>query len=140
MYESDWDGWKLLIDCFGKKVQLVGDDLFVMNMCILKEGIEKGIVNLIFIKINQIGMLIEMFVVIEMVKCVGYMVVILYCLGEMEDLMIVDIVVGLNVGQIKMGLLLCSDCILKYNQLLCIEEDFGDIVSYLGKLVFYNLC
>ncbi|KAF1031404.1 MAG: Enolase [Burkholderia lata] len=139
MHESDWDGWKLLTDRLGKKVQLVGDDLFVTNTRILKEGIEKGIANSILIKINQIGTLTETFAAIEMAKRAGYTAVISHRSGETEDSTIADIAVGLNAGQIKTGSLSRSDRISKYNQLLRIEEDLGDIASYPGKSAFYNL-
>ncbi|KFX64291.1 enolase [Burkholderia sp. K24] len=139
MDESDWDGWKTLTDKLGKKVQLVGDDLFVTNTRILKEGIEKGIANSILIKINQIGTLTETFAAIEMAKRAGYTAVISHRSGETEDSTIADIAVGLNAGQIKTGSLSRSDRISKYNQLLRIEEDLGDIASYPGKSAFYNL-
>ena len=139
MAEQDWDGWKLLTDALGKKVQLVGDDLFVTNTRILKEGIEKGIANSILIKINQIGTLTETFAAIEMAKRAGYTAVISHRSGETEDSTIADIAVGLNAGQIKTGSLSRSDRISKYNQLLRIEEDLGDIASYPGKSAFYNL-
>jgi len=139
MHESDWDGWKILTDKLGKKIQLVGDDLFVTNTRILKEGIDKGIANSILIKINQIGTLTETFAAIEMAKRAGYTAVISHRSGETEDSTIADIAVGLNAGQIKTGSLSRSDRISKYNQLLRIEEDLGDIASYPGKSAFYNL-
>lgn len=139
MHESDWDGWKILTDKLGKKIQLVGDDLFVTNTRILKEGIEKGVANSILIKINQIGTLTETFAAIEMAKRAGYTAVISHRSGETEDSTIADIAVGLNAGQIKTGSLSRSDRISKYNQLLRIEEDLGDIASYPGKAAFYNL-
>jgi enolase len=139
MHESDWEGWKILTDKLGKKIQLVGDDLFVTNTRILKEGIEKGIANSILIKINQIGTLTETFAAIEMAKRAGYTAVISHRSGETEDSTIADIAVGLNAGQIKTGSLSRSDRISKYNQLLRIEEDLGDIASYPGKSAFYNL-
>ena len=139
MHESDWAGWKALTDKLGKKVQLVGDDLFVTNTKILKEGIEKGIANSILIKINQIGTLTETFAAIEMAKRAGYTAVISHRSGETEDSTIADIAVGTNAGQIKTGSLSRSDRIAKYNQLLRIEEDLGDIASYPGKSAFYNL-
>ncbi|AOE89215.1 phosphopyruvate hydratase [Ralstonia solanacearum] len=139
MHESDWDGWKVLTEKLGNKVQLVGDDLFVTNTRILKEGIEKGIANSILIKINQIGTLTETFAAIEMAKRAGYTAVISHRSGETEDSTIADIAVGTNAGQIKTGSLSRSDRIAKYNQLLRIEEDLGDIASYPGKSVFYNL-
>ncbi len=139
MSESDWDGWKLLTDRLGKKVQIVGDDLFVTNTKILKEGIEKGIANSILIKINQIGTLSETFAAIEMAKRAGYTAVISHRSGETEDSTIADIAVGCNAGQIKTGSLSRSDRMAKYNQLLRIEEDLGDIASYPGRSAFYNL-
>ena len=139
MAEGDWDGWKLLTDRLGKKVQIVGDDLFVTNTKILKEGIEKGIANSILIKINQIGTLSETFAAIEMAKRAGYTAVISHRSGETEDSTISDIAVGLNAGQIKTGSLSRSDRIAKYNQLLRIEEDLGDTATYPGRDAFYNL-
>ena len=139
MAEGDWDGWKLLTDRLGKKVQIVGDDLFVTNTRILKEGIQKGIGNSILIKINQIGTLSETFAAIEMAKRAGYTAVISHRSGETEDSTIADIAVGLNAGQIKTGSLSRSARIAKYNQLLRIEEDLGDTASYPGRETFYNL-
>ncbi|WP_347554024.1 phosphopyruvate hydratase [Robbsia sp. KACC 23696] len=139
MSENDWDGWKYLTDVLGKKVQLVGDDLFVTNTKILKEGIQRGIANSILIKINQIGTLTETFAAIEMAKRAGYTAVVSHRSGETEDSTIADIAVGLNAGQIKTGSLSRSDRIAKYNQLLRIEEDLGDIASYPGRSTFYNL-
>ena len=139
MAEGDWDGWKLLTDRLGKKVQIVGDDLFVTNTRILKEGIQKGIGNSILIKINQIGTLSETFAAIEMAKRAGYTAVISHRSGETEDSTIADIAVGLNAGQIKTGSLSRSDRIAKYNQLIRIEEDLGDTASYPGRETFYNL-
>ena len=139
MAEGDWEGWKLLTDRLGKKVQLVGDDLFVTNTKILKEGIEKGVCNSILIKVNQIGTLSETFAAVEMAKRAGYTAVISHRSGETEDSTIADIAVGLNAGQIKTGSLSRSDRISKYNQLLRIEEDLGDIAFYPGRETFYNL-
>lgn len=139
MAEGDWDGWKTLTEKLGTRVQLVGDDLFVTNTKILKEGIEKGIGNSILIKINQIGTLTETFAAIEMAKRAGYTAVISHRSGETEDSTIADIAVGTNAGQIKTGSLSRSDRIAKYNQLLRIEEDLGDIASYPGKSALYNL-
>jgi len=139
MAESDWDGWKLLTDRLGGKIQIVGDDIFVTNTRIFKEGIQKGIANSILIKINQIGTLSETFAAIEMAKRAGYTAVISHRSGETEDSTIADIAVGLNAGQIKTGSLSRSDRIAKYNQLLRIEEDLGDTASYPGRETFYNL-
>ena len=120
-------------------MQLVGDDLFVTNTKILKRGIDEGIANSILIKINQIGTLTETFAAVEMAKRAGYTAVISHRSGETEDSTIADIAVGLNAGQIKTGSLSRSDRIAKYNQLLRIEEDLGDSVSYPGRATFYNL-
>jgi len=139
MAEGDWDGWKILTDKLGKNVQIVGDDLFVTNPRILKEGISKGIANSILIKINQIGTLTETFAAVEMAKRAGYTNVISHRSGETEDSTIADIAVGLNAGQIKTGSLSRSDRISKYNQLLRIEEDLGDTVTYPGLDAFYNI-
>ncbi|HEY6895733.1 MAG TPA: phosphopyruvate hydratase [Rhodocyclaceae bacterium] len=139
MAEGDWEGWKILTDKLGKNVQIVGDDLFVTNPKILKEGISKGIANSILIKINQIGTLSETFAAVEMAKRAGYTNVISHRSGETEDSTIADIAVGLNAGQIKTGSLSRSDRISKYNQLLRIEEDLGDSVTYPGLSTFYNL-
>ena len=139
MHEGDWDGWKLLTERLGSKVQLVGDDLFVTNTKILKEGIDKRIANSILIKINQIGTLTETFAAIEMAKRAGYTAVISHRSGETEASTIADIAVGLNAGQIKTGSMSRSDRIAKYNQLLRIEEDLGDVAEYPGRAAFYNL-
>jgi enolase len=139
MHEGDWDGWKLLNDRLGKKVQLVGDDLFVTNTKILERGIREGVANSILIKINQIGTLTETFAAIEMAKRAGWTNVISHRSGETEDSTIADIAVGTNAGQIKTGSLSRSDRMAKYNQLLRIEEDLGDVASYPGRAAFYNL-
>jgi enolase len=139
MAEGDWDGWKLLTERLGKTVQIVGDDIFVTNTKIFKEGIKQGIGNSILIKINQIGTLSETFAAVEMAKRAGYTAVISHRSGETEDSTIADIAVGLNAGQIKTGSLSRSDRISKYNQLLRIEEDLGDTASYPGRETFYNL-
>ena len=139
MSEADWEGWKLLTDRLGSKVQIVGDDIFVTNTRIFKEGIQKGIANSILIKINQIGTLSETFAAVEMAKRAGYTAVISHRSGETEDSTIADIAVGLNAGQIKTGSLSRSDRIAKYNQLIRIEEDLGDTASYPGRETFYNL-
>jgi enolase len=139
MHEGDWDGWAHLTERLGKKLQLVGDDLFVTNTKILQEGINKGIANSILIKINQIGTLTETFAAIEMAKRAGYTSVISHRSGETEDSTIADIAVGSNAGQIKTGSLSRSDRMAKYNQLLRIEEDMGDVASYPGRSAFRNL-
>jgi enolase len=139
MAENDWDGWKLLSDRLRSKVQLVGDDLFVTNTRIISEGIRKGIANSVLIKINQIGSLTETFAAIEMAKRAGYTSVISHRSGETEDTIIADIAVGSNAGQIKTGSLSRSDRTAKYNQLLRIEEDLGDVASYPGRDAFYQL-
>ena len=139
MSEGDWDGWKMLTERLGQKVQIVGDDLFVTNTKILKEGIDKGIANSILIKINQIGTLTETFAAIEMAKRAGYTAIISHRSGETEDSTIADIAVGLNAGQIKTGSMSRSDRMAKYNQLLRIEEDLGDVAQYPGRSAFYNL-
>lgn len=139
MHEGDWAGWATLTEKLGKKIQLVGDDLFVTNTKILKEGIEKNIANSILIKVNQIGTLTETFAAIEMAKRANYTAVISHRSGETEDSTIADIAVGTNAGQIKTGSLSRSDRIAKYNQLIRIEEDLGDVASYPGRSTFYNL-
>ncbi|MBM3366054.1 MAG: phosphopyruvate hydratase [Betaproteobacteria bacterium] len=139
MHEGDWKGWATLTKALGKKVQLVGDDLFVTNTKILRQGIDEGIANSILIKINQIGTLTETFAAIEMAKRAGYTAVISHRSGETEDSTIADIAVGTNALQIKTGSMSRSDRMVKYNQLLRIEEDLGDIASYPGRDAFYNL-
>jgi enolase len=136
MGESDWEGWRHLTEKLGSKVQLVGDDLFVTNTKILKDGIERGIANSILIKINQIGTLTETFAAIEMAKRAGWTSVISHRSGETEDSTIADIAVGTNAGQIKTGSMSRSDRVAKYNQLLRIEEDLGDVAQYPGRSVF----
>ncbi|MGA1302184.1 MAG: phosphopyruvate hydratase, partial [Burkholderiaceae bacterium] len=137
--EDDWAGWARLTEVLGKKVQLVGDDLFVTNTKILKRGIDEGIANSILIKINQIGTLSETFAAIEMAKRAGYTAVVSHRSGESEDATIADIAVGTNALQIKTGSLSRSDRMAKYNQLLRIEEDLGDAASYPGRDAFYQL-
>jgi enolase len=139
MSEHDWDGWKHLTERLGKKVQIVGDDVFVTNTKILKEGIAKGVANSILVKINQIGTLTETFAAITMANRAGYTAVISHRSGETEDSMIADIAVGTNAGQIKTGSLSRSDRIAKYNQLLRIEEDLGEAASYPGRAAFFQL-
>lgn len=139
MSEHDWDGWKLLTNKLGKSVQLVGDDVFVTNANILKEGIEQDIANSILIKINQIGTLTETFSAIEIAKRAGYTSVISHRSGETEDTTIADIAVATNALQIKTGSLSRSDRLAKYNQLLRIEEDLGDSADYAGRGAYYQL-
>ncbi len=139
MSEFDWDGWKILTDRLGKSIQLVGDDLFVTNTKILREGIRKGIANSILIKVNQIGTLTETFAAIEMAKQAGYTSVISHRSGETEDTTIADIAVATNAMQIKTGSLSRSERIAKYNQLLRIEEELGDAANYAGREAFYQL-
>ncbi|NDP47427.1 MAG: phosphopyruvate hydratase [Sulfuriferula multivorans] len=136
MAEGDWDGWKILTDKLGTRVQLVGDDLFVTNAKILKEGIEKGVANSILIKVNQIGTLSETFLAIEMAKQAGYTSVISHRSGETEDTTIADLAVATNARQIKTGSLSRSDRMAKYNQLLRIEEELGDTATYPGRDAF----
>ncbi len=137
--ENDWDGWKLLTEKLGGKIQIVGDDLFVTNTKILKEGINKGVANSILIKVNQIGTLTETLEAIEMAKRAGYTAVISHRSGETEDTTIADLAVATNAGQIKTGSLCRTDRICKYNQLLRIEDELDDVAVYAGKDVFYNL-
>ncbi|HVK53831.1 MAG TPA: phosphopyruvate hydratase [Burkholderiales bacterium] len=139
MAEQDWEGWKLLTDRLGRKVQLVGDDVFVTNTKILAEGIKQGIANSILIKINQIGTLTETFAAIEMAKRAGYTAVISHRSGETEDTTIADIAVASNALQIKTGSLSRSDRLAKYNQLLRIEEELSEIAGYPGRDAFYQL-
>jgi enolase len=139
MAEDDWEGWKLLTDRLGRRVQLVGDDLFVTNTKFLKQGIERGVANSILIKVNQIGTLTETFAAIEMAKRARYTAVISHRSGETEDTTIADIAVATNAMQIKTGSLSRSDRLAKYNQLLRIEEDLGDTASYPGRSAFYQL-
>jgi len=139
MAEGDWDGWKILTQKIGAKTQLVGDDIFVTNVKILREGIKQKVANAILIKVNQIGTLTETFDAIEMAKRAGYGTVISHRSGETEDTTIADIAVGINALQIKTGSLSRSDRIAKYNQLLRIEEDLGDSVSYIGREAFAQL-
>lgn len=137
MAEVDWEGWKKLTDALGRRVQLVGDDLFVTNPGILAEGIRKGVANSILIKVNQIGTLTETLAAIEMAKRAGYSVVVSHRSGETEDSFIADLAVGMNAGQIKTGSMSRSDRIAKYNQLLRIEEELDDQAVYPGRDAFY---
>jgi enolase len=139
MAEDDWDGWKHLTQRLGSKIQLVGDDLFVTNTRILKQGIEAGVANSILIKINQIGTLTETFAAIELAKRSGYTSVVSHRSGETEDTTIADIAVATNALQIKTGSISRSDRIAKYNQLLRIEEDLGDIAQYPGRDAFFSI-
>ena len=139
MAEQDWDGWKIMTDRLASKVQLVGDDLFVTNTKILKEGIEKGITNSILIKLNQIGSLTETLDAIEMAKRAGFTAVVSHRSGETEDTTIADLVVATNAGQIKTGSTSRTDRICKYNQLLRIEAELGNIARYAGMSAFYNI-
>ncbi|MGV8082098.1 MAG: phosphopyruvate hydratase [Coriobacteriia bacterium] len=139
MAEDDWDGWKLLTDRLGKRVQLVGDDLFVTNTERLRRGIELGVANSILIKLNQIGSLTETLETIETAKQAGYTCVISHRSGETEDTTIADLAVAVNAGQIKTGAPARSDRVAKYNQLIRIEEELGNSAEYLGMQAFYNL-
>lgn len=139
MSEQDWEGWGLLTERLGKTVQLVGDDVFVTNTRILKEGISRNIANSILIKINQIGTLTETLNAIEMAKCAGYTAIVSHRSGETEDTTIADIAVATNALQIKTGSLSRSDRLAKYNQLLRIEEDLGEMAQYAGRSAFYQL-
>ena len=140
MSENDWEGWQMLTAEIGDKCQLVGDDLFVTNPDILAEGIEEGIANSILIKVNQIGTLTETLDAIQLAKESAYTTVVSHRSGETEDSTIADIAVGTNAGQIKTGSLSRSDRMAKYNQLLRIEEELGDIAVYPGLDAFYNIC
>ncbi len=138
MAENDWEGWKMMTDALGKKIQLVGDDLFVTNTTFLKKGIDMGVANSILIKVNQIGTLTETLDAIEMAKCAGYTAVVSHRSGETEDTTIADIVVATNVGQIKTGSASRTDRIAKYNQLIRIEEELEDLAIYPGINSFKN--
>lgn len=137
--ENDWDGWKLMTDALGKKIQIVGDDLFVTNTEKLAKGIKLGIANSILVKVNQIGTLTETFNAIEMAKRAGYTAVISHRSGETEDTTIAEIAVATNSGQIKTGSLSRTDRIAKYNQLIRIEEELDEVAEYKGLDTFYNL-
>ena len=137
--ERDWDGWKKLTEHLGKKIQIVGDDLFVTNPAILQEGIDKDIANSILIKVNQIGTLTETFDAMELAKKHGYTAVVSHRSGETEDATIADIAVAFNAGQIKTGSMSRTDRIAKYKQMLRIEEELGDVALFQGKSAFYNI-
>jgi len=139
MSEKDWKGWKVLTDHLGSSVQLVGDDIFVTNTKIFRQGIDQGIGNSILIKLNQIGTLTETLDAIEMAKRAGYTAVVSHRSGESEDATIADLAVATNAGQIKTGSLSRTDRIAKYNQLIRIEEELGDAAQYRGKDVFYSI-
>jgi enolase len=139
MAEQDWDGWKLLTDKLGKKVQLVGDDIFVTNTKILKKGIERGIANSILIKVNQIGTLTETYEAVEMARRAAYTAVVSHRSGETEDSFIADLVVALETGQIKTGSLSRSDRLAKYNQLMRIEDLMEGVCTYAGRDAFYSI-
>lgn len=137
--EEDWDGWKVLTDRLGKKVQLVGDDLFVTNSKRLAKGIDMGVANSILVKVNQIGTLTEAFEAMELAKRSGYTCVVSHRSGETEDAIIADVAVAVNAGQIKTGAPARSERVAKYNQLLRIEENLYETAEYKGNDVFYNL-
>ena len=137
--ENDWDGWKKLTERLGDKIQLVGDDLFVTNTTFIRKGIDLGVGNAVLIKLNQIGTLTETFDAIEMAKEHNYTAVVSHRSGESEDSTIADLVVATNAGQIKTGSLSRTDRIAKYNQLIRIEEELGEVAEYRGKASFYNV-
>ena len=137
--EDDWDGWKMFTEAMGKKIQIVGDDLFVTNPKILRKGIERGVANSILIKLNQIGTVTETIESIEMAKRAGWTAVVSHRSGETEDSTIADLVVGLSTGQIKTGSASRTDRMAKYNQLLRIEEELGEAARFDGRGVFYNI-
>lgn len=139
MAEEDWDGWKLMTERLGKKVQLVGDDLFVTNTERLEKGIQLGVANSILIKLNQIGTLTETLNAIEMANRAGYTAVVSHRSGETEDTTIADLVVATNAGQIKTGAPARSERVAKYNQLIRIEEELDDVAEYRGKKAFFNI-
>jgi enolase len=139
MAEEDWEGWKLITERLGNKIQLVGDDLFVTNTERLEKGIELGVANSILIKLNQIGTLTETLNAIEMANRAGYTAVVSHRSGETEDTTIADLVVAVNAGQIKTGAPARSERVAKYNQLLRIEEQLEDVAEYRGKKAFFNI-
>ncbi len=138
MAEEDWDGWKVLTEKLGSKIQLVGDDLFVTNTTRLKKGIDLGVANSILIKLNQIGTLTETLNAIEMAERAGYTAVVSHRSGETEDTTIADLVVGVNAGQIKTGAPARTERVAKYNQLLRIEEELGEAAEFRGLNAFYK--
>jgi enolase len=137
--ENEWEDWQMATQRLGKKVQIVGDDLFVTNTDYLKKGIKMGVANSILIKLNQIGTLTETVEAVEMAKEAGYTAIISHRSGETEDTTIADLVVGLNAGQIKTGSMSRGERIAKYNQLMRIEDQLGDVADYKGIHSFYNL-
>ena len=139
MAEEDWEGWDMLTKTLGDKIQLVGDDLFVTNTQRLKKGIDMGVANSILIKVNQIGSLTETLDAIQMANRAGYTAVISHRSGETDDTTIADIAVALNAGQIKTGAPSRTDRVAKYNQLLRIEEELGDVATYPGRAAWFNL-
>ena len=139
MGEDDWEGWALLTKALGKRVQLVGDDLFVTNTARVEKGLELGVANAVLIKLNQIGTLTETLDTIQKANRAGYTAVVSHRSGETEDTTIADLVVGMNAGQIKTGAPSRTDRVAKYNQLLRIEEELGEVAQYLGKKAFFNL-
>jgi len=136
MAEDDWDGWKMITDLLGKKIQLVGDDLFVTNSARLKMGIERGVANSILVKVNQIGTLTETLEAMKMAADAGYTSMVSHRSGETEDAFIADLAVATGAGQIKTGSASRTDRIAKYNQLLRIEEDLGSAARYAGRKAF----
>ena len=139
MGEDDWEGWALLTKTLGSRVQLVGDDLFVTNTQRVEKGLELGVANAVLIKLNQIGTLTETLDTIQKANRAGYTAVVSHRSGETEDTTIADLVVGMNAGQIKTGAPSRTDRVAKYNQLLRIEEELGEVAQYLGKKAFFNL-
>ena len=139
MAEDDWEGWKMLTDRLGDRVQLVGDDLFVTNVKRVQQGIDKGVANSVLIKLNQIGTLTETLDTIQLANRAGYTTVVSHRSGETEDTTIADLVVGLNAGQIKTGAPSRTDRVAKYNQLLRIEEELFDASQYLGRKAFFSI-
>jgi enolase 1/2/3 len=137
--ENDWEGWRLFTQAMGKKIQIVGDDIFVTNPKILRKGIDQGIANSVLVKLNQIGTISETIDAVEMAKRAGWTAVVSHRSGETEDSTIADFVVALNTGQIKTGSASRTDRLAKYNQLLRIEEELGPSGRYEGKGVLYNI-